>query len=170
MAAVASLAGSGMSAYGAYQGGQVARQEAESNARMLEQSAASDRQRANWERAVSQQQAERRRKEAGRLLSKQQALFAASGGGLGGSAEDVMLETAVEGDLNARIEQMAGEERARGIDDNARAKLWEAESRRRAGREKSKAAWLEAGTTLLKGFSSYGAGQYGRRATNYGGW
>lgn len=165
MAAMASLAGAGVRAYGAVQGGKVAQAESESAARMLEQSAASDKQRADWERAVSQQQAERRRKEASRLLSKQQTMFAASGGGLTGSAEDVMLETAVEGDLNARIEQMAGEERARGIDDNARAKLWEAESKRRAGSERRKASWLEAGSTILQGVSSWGASRYGK-----GGW
>jgi hypothetical protein len=120
--------------------------------------AAGQEQRANEERAVSQYRAQQRQKEAARLVSQQQAAFAASGGGLDGSAADVIARTAGRGELNSELELWSGESRARGLEDQAA-------MTRAAAKANQRALPLRIGATVLTGASriagASGAGDWG---------
>lgn len=124
--------------------------------------AAAMQQKANWERATAQHQAERRRQEAERLMSRQRALYAASGGGVGDTALTVIGNTAAEGDLQSRIDIAMGEERARGIDDQAAL-------RKRSGQAAWRGSLLQAGGTILDGVGKM-AGPYIPRTGSTSGW
>lgn len=121
--------------------------------------AAAEERRANEERAVSQNQAQERQRLARVVGSQQQAAFAASGGGLGGSAADVMAETAGRGELNAERELWQGETRARGLEDQAAIT-------RAAAKASQRALPLQIGATILTGASSLSSRLPGGSAYN----
>jgi hypothetical protein len=79
-------------------------------------------QKAKEERAASQRDAIEKRKEAAFVQSRQQALAAASGGGAGTDAPTIMklmASTAGQGEYNAQAALYGGENRARGLMDEA---------------------------------------------------
>lgn len=103
------------------------------------------------ERAVASVQAERRQKAAERLVSEQRARFAASGGGLGGSAAEVMAETEEKGAYNSALEMWQGEEKARGLEDSA------AIARAASKAQRSALPFKIGATILTGGAKAYGA-------------
>ncbi len=135
------------------------------NSAVAEANAAAEERRAGEERAVAQHQAERRRKEAAALQSQQQARFAASGGGFGGSAADVMAETAGRGEYNSELELWSGEQRARGLEDQSAITRF-------AAKQQKKALPFKLGATVLTGASKIaGSGVgWGGGGDPYGGW
>jgi hypothetical protein len=80
-------------------------------------------QKAKEERAASQRDALEKRKEAAFVQSRQQALAAASGGGASTDAPTIMklmASTAGQGEYNAQAALYGGENRARGLMDEAK--------------------------------------------------
>lgn len=67
---------------------------------------------ATTERAASQRDAELERRRAEMVVSEQRAKAAAGGGGLGGSALDIMSSTLAEGKLRENLAYYGGKERA----------------------------------------------------------
>jgi len=126
---------------------------AEANAKAMER-------RANEDRAVSQHQAEEQRKKTKSLISQQQAAYAASGGGTGGSASEVIGSTAGQGEYNAELELWQGEQKARGLDDQASLERF-------AAKQKRKALPLKIGATVLTGASKV-AGSWGGGGDPFG--
>lgn len=103
----ASLAGGAMSAKGQMDAGKVQHQMASYEAESL-------RARGIAEAASSQRKAELALKQGEYLKSKQIAAFAASGGGTGGSAADVVAETDRQAANNSRVAVWEGGEAMRG--------------------------------------------------------
>jgi hypothetical protein len=97
----------------------LSRQDAALNAKLMEAQAKQEQQRSRTERGIGQYNAERVRQEGEKVLERQTLLLAASGGGMGGSGAAIRESTAVEADLQRRLELAAGNERARSIADGA---------------------------------------------------
>ena len=122
MAALAAI-GTIMSALGSVAGGIAASNQAEFEAKQLEQ-------KSKEERAASQRDALEARKQSAMVQSRQQAVAASSGGGAGSDAPTIMklmADTAGRGEYQAQSALYGGEQRARGLMD-------EAKGRRMSGR------------------------------------
>ena len=147
IAAIASLAAGGLQAMGAIQQGK-AQQAA------LNFEAEANKRQAAEERAASQRSAIEKRSEADRVLSRQRALASASGAGVvTPSILDIYGETAAKGEYNAQTELYGGENRARGLIDQAA-----------LNRAKGKAAMKGS---ILEGFGAIASG-IGGAAKSYG--
>ena len=125
LAALASIAGSGSTILpiigtaatvaGTIGAGYAQKQEAEFAAKQAERSAAE-------ERAIASRESEERRKKTAFVLSEQKAKAASSGAGVvNPTILDIIGETAQEGDYLARSDTAAGENKARGLLDQAAA-------------------------------------------------
>mgnify|MGYP001588333000 CR=1 FL=1 len=112
---------------------------AEANARQLEM-------RGKAEQASASVQADRKRKEADALISKQRAIAAASGGGTGGSAAEIMGETAAQGQYSSDLEMWLGSEKRSGDQYAAQIARMEAKAKR-------KALPFQVGSAVLSGAS-----------------
>lgn len=100
---ITSLAGTAVSAYGTYQGGQDKKKAYEYNARVAQAEGAMARQRAEREEEVH-------RSKLRRLMGTQRALFAAAGVEIGtGTPLEVMLDTVREGEKEAQYIKWGGE-------------------------------------------------------------
>ncbi len=99
----------------------------------LEHQAKQARQNAGQERASSQRAASEQRRQARFLSSRALALAAASGGGAGGSVENILGDIGAEGEFRALTEMFTGEERARHLETQADALIFEGNQERRAG-------------------------------------
>lgn len=106
---------------------------------------------------VEQQQAGQRedaqRRMARRFLGEQRAAFGQSGTGTGGSAADVMAQSARDAELDALTIRYEGDLRARGM-------KAEAEAARFAGRQAKRQGYFQAAGTLLGAAGDY----YGKGA------
>jgi len=115
----------------------------------LEYQAEVEEMRANEARAVSQREAENKNRETKYVQSRQRALAAASGGG----AEDptvtkLMQDVAAEGDYQARTALYEGETKGRFLE--AQAKL-----DRMQARQAMFAGFIDAGSSVISGFSGF---------------
>lgn len=107
------------------------------------------------ELAASQRQASQQRKEAELVQSRQQALAAASGAGASDpTIIQLMTETAAQGELNAQGSLYGGEQRKRGLFDQAKAT-------RLSGKSSLIGSFLGGTGDLLGGFAKYKTNQYG---------
>jgi hypothetical protein len=136
-------------AIGQIQQAQVAKKAADYNAALAEQNAAVQRQQAG-----AREEAQRR--EAGQVLGAQRAAFAQSGGGMGGSAADVMQQSATNAELDALTLRYEGELRARGLEA-------EAAGERFAGKAALSQGYFNAAPTILSGASQYGEMKAGQK-------
>lgn len=93
---------------------------------------------------------EAQRRDAAFQLGRQRAAIAQSGGGFGGSAADVMRQSASLAELDALNIRYEGDLRRRGL-------LAEAGMSRWQGKMAKKASYLKATTTLVKGATDYGS-------------
>lgn len=130
-------AGTGMQVIGALQQGRAAQNAAQYNASMMDQAATVERQQASVREDAQRQQARL-------LLGEQRAAFAQSGGGMGGSAGDVMQQSAINAELDALTMRYEGELRARGL--NA-----QAEGERYSGRTAKQNSYFSAAGSILSG-------------------
>lgn len=137
--------GTAVSAVGGIQQAQAAKGAAGYNAALLEQNAVAERQ-----QAAAREEAKRR--ETSMILGKQAAAFAQSGGGLGGSAADVMRQSSINAELDALTLRYEGDLRARGMEANAA-------QERYAGGSAATAGYLGAAGSILSGAARYG--EYG---------
>lgn len=147
LALIATVASTALQAAGTLAAGSAAKKEAFFEAQQMQQQA-------GQERATSQRVAIEKRREAGIAGSRAQALAAAGGG----SATDptvvnIQSNIAGEGEYNALSALYTGEERARGLEEGADAKIYE-------GRTAKRASLMKAGATILGGASSL-MGKYG---------
>ncbi len=148
--AIASMAGSMMSAMGAMQ-------QADAQAAQLEAEAIRKEQQAGQERAAAQHKAEEKTNETNRLISEQNAIYAASGGGVVGSAVDVMTKTRGRGALNSETALYEGEAKGRSLEDDAAIRRSAAQSAREAGSMKMFTGILSG----VSGFAKPGSGMFG---------
>lgn len=135
------IAGTAMQAIGAIQQGNAARGAANYNAAMLDQNAATERQQAG-----AREDAQRRR--AAQVLGSQRAAFAQSGGGMGGSAADVMQQSAINAELDALTLRYEGDLRARGMESQA-------VGERFAGKQAQRQGYMQAVGSILGGVGQY---------------
>lgn len=143
------IAGTAMQALGAIQQGNAEKAAADYNADMLRRSADIERQ-----QAVAREEAKRR--ETAGILGRQRAFFAQSGGGMGGSAADVMQESAINAELDALTLRYEGDLRARGFESEAAMEKFKGKQAKRAG-------YMNAVGSILSGAAAYG--KYGGGGT-----
>lgn len=136
----AAVASTALGAAGAIQESRAGEAAAEMTARQYEMKRKADL-------ASSTVQAERTRKEADRLISKQRAIAAASGAGTGGSAAEIMANTAAAGEFNSAMDMWLGNERAASDRYAGQMALAEAKAKRRA-------LPFNVGASVLSGLSS----------------
>ena len=137
------IASTAVSAIGAIQQGKSAQSAANANAANLEQNAGIERSQAN-------QREEAKRREARMVLGTQRAALAESGGGMGGSAADVMRQSSINAELDALTLRYEGDLRARGLEA-------EAQQERFAGKVAKRASYFNAASSILSGAAAYGA-------------
>jgi hypothetical protein len=143
-----SMAGAaGLGAIGSIQQGFAAKQQAEYNAAVSEQNAAAARAQAALDESTS-------RKKSDMVLGQIRARAAANTGDVGGSALDVLADSAAEAELEALTLRYAGEVKARQQESEARLQ-------KKRGASALIEGFIGAGTKLLT------AGSYGMKA--YGG-
>lgn len=126
-------------AVGAIQQGQQARVTADYNAKQEEVSA--DVARRN---AAAREDAQRR--EARKFLGRQRAAIAESGTGFGGSATDIMIESAMDAELDALNIRYQGDLEARGLTEQAKLTRLE-------GKQRQANYGLQAVSSVLNGAS-----------------
>lgn len=114
---------------------------AKANAKMMEIEAGAAR-----AQGSARQEAQRRR--ARELLGAQRAAIGQAGIGWGGSAQDVMEQSAVNAELDTLNIGYEAELQARGLMSRASITEWE-------GRQAKKAGYLRAGGTILNSASNY---------------
>jgi hypothetical protein len=152
VAAVGTLAAGAASAQQARYEGQAQQQVANFQAKQMQQ-------RAGQERAVSQMQAVEERRKARLARSRAIAVAGASGGGTGGTVQDILSDLSAEGELNAQTALYEGEETARGLETQARATRAEGKYASAAGRYAAKnisrASYLSAAGTTMQGAASF---------------
>lgn len=146
---VMAVAGMAMQAYGQYQEGQDAKKASEYNASI-------SRQEAELARQSGALDAERQRKQTGKIVGTQKTQYGASGVELTGSPLDVMIETAAEGELDARIiEYNANVLAAKGMSqaayDEKLAGIYE-----RSGMMKAGSTLLTQGSKISSDYIGYG--------------
>lgn len=123
--------------------------------------AAQQEQQAQESRAAAQRGALEKRREGRLLLSKLQARAAASGGGADDpTVLDLGGDIAQRSEYDALFEMYRGENRARGLEDQAMGSRMTGDARRAEGEAKKRAAKLSAIGTIIGGASSM-AGTYG---------
>lgn len=138
-------AGAGVGAYSAVQAGEAQKDAAKYNAAVQKNNALTASQQAKY-------QADRIAKRNRIILGRQRAAYAKSGIDLSGSAEDVLMDSMIEGELDKRAALYAGATSAQSS--LARAKLDEFE-----GRTAQRAGYTRAGASILGG-ASQGLGAY----------
>jgi hypothetical protein len=136
-----SVASTAMSAIGAIQQGNNAKAAADYNAGIMEQNATIERQ-----QATAREETQRR--QARQILGEQRAGFSQAGIGLGGSASDIMDESATNAELDALTLRYEGDLRARGL-------MAQAESERFQGRNARTAGYMGAAGSILGGIGGY---------------
>jgi hypothetical protein len=143
------IAAAATKAVGAIQQGNAAKAAGDYNAAMLEQGATAERQQTS-----AREDAKRR--EARMVMGAQRAAFAQSGGGLGGSAADVMQQSSINAELDALTLRYEGDLRARGMQA-------EATSERFAGKQAQRQGYFAAAGSILGGSGEYMGAQEDRR-------
>lgn len=141
--AVMSFAGTAVSALGAITGATAAKAGGEYNAMVAENAAIATRQAAQYEE-------DRHRERVRSILSSQRAALGASGGGLEGSALEILGQTAADAELDALAIRYSGTVEAARETSRAAASRLEGRAARSAG-------YLRAGGSLLTGGSKLAA-------------
>lgn len=149
---VASLA---IAAAGAAAGAYSSVQAADQQEKASKYNAAVDRNNALNASRAAKYQADRIAKRNRLIAGKQRAGYAKAGIDLSGSAEDVMMDSAIEGELDRQVALYSGLTAAQSNEARARLSEFEGSSAKRAG-------YVRAGASVLGG-ASQGAGIY----TNY---
>lgn len=131
------------------------------------------------ENAVKQRDAANQTRERDKVLSDQRAKFAASGGGIGGSAKFVQEQTALQGTQNANVSLWEGAQLQQNREFQAKQLAVEAQSLRKAAQNERTAGVISGISGVAGGFggafkgggSSGGGGgsyYYGSSGPSYG--
>jgi hypothetical protein len=164
-AAIGGMA-SGVKAGGQIAGGAAARRAGEAKQKASEFTAQQLEQNAGQQQAASQRAAQEELRKSMLLQSRAIAVAAASGGGaLDPTVVRLVGSLSKEGQLAFDTAIYGGEERARGMVNQAKATRYEGAQQALAGREAEKAARIGAGSTILSGaMKDWGSGGF-----NFGG-
>jgi hypothetical protein len=115
---------------------------AEYNAKLESQNATIQR-----EQTVSKEESLRKR--VAQIIGAQEAATAQSGGGFGGSSEDLMMQSSLNAEMDILTTRYEGDLRARGFDINAAGERFSGSAAKRAG-------YAEAAGSILSGVANYG--------------
>lgn len=126
------------------------------NATIMDQNARIERDQAN-----AREEAQRR--EARQILGAQRAAFSQSGVGLGGSAADVMEQSATNAELDALTMRYEGEMKARGLMASAEAERYQGRAAGANASAAMRAGYMGAVGSILGGAASYGTYQENQR-------
>lgn len=149
------VAGTALSAYGAYQQGQAADAAGKAAQVSADYQAKQMAVNAGQERAAAQRKAFEERRRGTLAQSKAQAVAAASGGGsLDPSIVDIMGDLEGEAQYNSNVALYEGEERARDLETGASIKRYEGAQARAAGKYEKRASTIKAAGSLLSGGST----------------
>lgn len=149
------MAGTAVSAMGTIAGGKAAQQAGQAGAQSKEFEAKQLEQQAMESRASQQRVAMERRREGVLLNSKMQARAAASGGGADDpTVVNLAQDIAGRSEYGALMEMYKGENRARGLEDQAMGSRMTADALIAEGDAKKKAAKMSAIGTIIGGAGS----------------
>lgn len=148
---IMTVASSAMQAIGAIQQGQAAEAQAQAQANANRRNALIKEMQAGIERQQANIREEQQRRQARGLLGRQRAAVAQAGIGFGGSALDVMEDSANKAELDALTIRYEGDLRSRGLLADAESERYEAEVALVAGKNAKKAAYISAGAAVLSG-------------------
>lgn len=126
------------------------------NASIMDQNARIERDQAN-------QREEAQRREARQVLGAQRAAFSQAGVGLGGSAADVMAQSAANAELDALTLRYEGEMKARGLMASAEGERYQGQVAGMNASSARTAGYMNAAGSILGGAASYGTYQENQR-------
>ena len=150
--AITGAFGSGMKASGQMESGKAARLTGEAQQRAAEYQAQQLDTNAGQAQAVAQRAAMEEVRKSMLLQSRAIAVSAASGGGaLDPTVMALVSGLSKEGQLALETQIYGGDERARGMREQAKATRYEGAQRAEAGRTAEKAARMSAGSTIISG-------------------
>lgn len=158
VAASASAAGAGVSAYGQIQAGRAAQREANYNAQVQDNNALSAGYAAIQEGQAAAREADQIKEQRLRVLASQRVAGAHSGISLSGSFNDVMLDTSLQSEKDIQMALYKGRIGAynqQGVAQNYRN---QANLTRMAGANAKRSSYYQAAGTLLSGVAQAGAG------------
>jgi hypothetical protein len=149
------MAGSAVSAMGTIAGGEAAAAAGQAQAGMYEFKALQEEQAAAEARAAAQREAMEERREGRFAQSTLQARSAADGG-MSTDTTPMMLgaELAARSEYGALMETYKGENKARGLEDQATLDRMQAQAAIAEGEAKKQASMFSAAGTLIGGFGS----------------
>lgn len=144
-----SIIGVGLSAYGSYREGQDAAEASEYNAKIAQEESALTEQ-------AGALDVSRQRQQVSRLIGTQKAITAGSGIELTGSALDVMINTAAEGELDAQILEYNTKVQASRFRSQSARDLELARASRTSGIFKAGSTLLTQGSRIATDYFGYG--------------
>lgn len=157
------LAGSAaLSAIQAISSGEQAGQNADAQAAAASYNATVQRQQADQAFSVANAEEERQRRAGRAVLGQQRAAVAEAGGGFGGSAFDIMSDSAAAAELDALNIRYQGQLQARGHRAQAGLSDYEAAMSRYNARQARIGGYIGAGAALLSGAARYAGGSAGK--------
>lgn len=167
---LATVAGGALSAAGTLMGGQAAASAGKSNRDAMYFRAAQEEQAAAEARAVGQRSSFEKERESRLLQSKLQANSAASGGGASDSGVlNLAGDIAGRGEYETLMELYKGENRGRGLEDQAMGSRLSGDAALAEGEAKRKASYFSAAGTLIgTGGSAYRTYNRIPERVNYG--
>lgn len=134
------LTGGGLMAYGAIQQGKAQKKMHDYNAAQLRQNAIIEQSQGNLRE-------EAQRRKASQVAGQQAAAIAQSGGGMGGSAADIMRESAINAELDAMTIRYESELKSKGLKNQAAGEQYAGEVARQAGYYNAIGSVLNTGAT-----------------------
>jgi hypothetical protein len=150
LAAVATIAGTAVSALGQIQAGKAQESAAEYNAQVAKNNASAEMERAGYDAGLIKDEARRTR-------AAQRAAFAANGlEGSTGSPVAVLGDTSGQAEMDILARLYGGKSQATAYGNEARAQIAQ-------GKAAKQASMIGAGTTLLTGFGNMASKSFGRR-------
>lgn len=149
------LIGAAVQAVGAIQAGKAQQAEANARAQANQYNAKVKEMNAQIARTQANAREEQQRRKGRQVLGAQRAGIAQAGIGFGGSALDIMEQSADTAELDALNIRYEGELQSTGLLADAEAERYEAGVNRMAGRNAMKAAYIGAGSALIGGASNY---------------
>jgi len=148
-------ASAAVSAVGAIQQGMAAQAQGKAAQDAANYNATLRQQQATLELQQSGAREEQARRGSRQVLGQQRAALAQAGVGLGGSALDIMEQSADRAELDALTMRYEGDLRSKGLLAAAEGARYEGRVARAAGENAMKGAYLSAGASLLSAAGSY---------------
>jgi hypothetical protein len=160
IAAVASVAGAGIAAYGAIQQGQAAKKMGDYNAKIAANNAIIQQNNAKAAQQQASLEADRKRRIGKIIAGKQRAAATKSGVTFSGSVEDVMIDSSVNVEIDALTELYKGNLSSQDYINRSASSLAEGELSKMQGRAARTSSYYSAAGSILSGAGS-AAGYYG---------